>query len=332
MTRLVLLPGLDGTGELFVPFIEALAGAIETEVIAYPPDRAMTYAEHEAFVRAKLPRDGGYVLLAESFSGPIGISIATSAPPGLEGLILCVTFASNPVPIFGPLSRLIGALPAARVPPALMAPWLYAGNATPELRRAYARAMSRVLPSTIRARVAALLAVDHRHLMRRIAVPIMYMRANADRLVPASAGRAILELRPDVHIVEFDAPHFLLQTAPLRCAADVMSFVRRRVLARDDVPEAPDPPLNVQQALLVAQLTQQELQEIDRVLLQQAAHSFRKVARVVGGAMSALPARIPGIPDVYYAQRVRNLVAQGLLESQGNLAYMRYSEVRLPAR
>jgi hypothetical protein len=236
------------------------------------------------------------------------------------------------VPIFGPLSRLIGALPAARVPPALMAPWLYAGHATPELRRAHAKAMSRVLPSTIRARVAALLAVDLRHLMRRIAVPIMYMRANADRLVPASAGRAILELRPDAHVVEFDAPHFLLQTAPLRCAADIMSFVRHRISARDDAPEAPDPPLNAQQALLVAQLTQQELQEMDRVLLEQAAHTFRKVARVVGGAMSALPARIPGIPDVYYAQRVRNLVAQGLLESQGNLAYMRYSEVRLPAR
>jgi pimeloyl-[acyl-carrier protein] methyl ester esterase len=54
MTRLVLLPGLDGTGELFASFIDALDG-FATQVIAYPPDRAMTYAEHESFVRDKLP-------------------------------------------------------------------------------------------------------------------------------------------------------------------------------------------------------------------------------------------------------------------------------------
>ena len=84
MTRLVLLPGLDGTGELFARFVGALGG-IETRVIAYPPDRAMTYAEHEAFVRDKLPADEDYFLLAESFSGPIGISIAAATPPRLRG-------------------------------------------------------------------------------------------------------------------------------------------------------------------------------------------------------------------------------------------------------
>jgi len=94
MTILVLLPGLDGTGELFAPFVGALTG-IDTRVIAYPADRAMDYPEHEGFVRDKLPRDEDYFLLAESFSGPIGISIAATAPPRLRGLILCGTFASR---------------------------------------------------------------------------------------------------------------------------------------------------------------------------------------------------------------------------------------------
>ncbi len=87
MAKLILLPGLDGTGELFAPFIEALGG-FETQVVSYPPDRAMSYAEHEAFARAKLPSDEDYVLLAESFSGPVGISIAAPAPKRLKALIL----------------------------------------------------------------------------------------------------------------------------------------------------------------------------------------------------------------------------------------------------
>jgi hypothetical protein len=38
------------------------------------------------------------------------------------------------------------------------------------------------------------------------------------------------------------------------------------------------------------------------------------------------------LPDVYLSQRVRELVESGLLENQGNLARMRFSEVRLVVR
>lgn len=331
MTRLVLLPGLDGTGELFAPFIDALDG-FATQIVAYPPDRAMTYAEHESFARDKLPTDEDYVLLAESFSGPIGISLAAASPPRLRGLILCGTFASNPLPVFGPLSKLVGAVPAFHVPPSLMAPWLYGGRATPELRRAHAQAMSRVSPSTVNARVAAILAVDYRAQLRRIEVPMIYLRAREDRLIPASAGRAIQELRPDCELTEIDAPHFLLQTEPEACATAVMNFIHRRTAVPTRVAEKPDGPLTPEEAIRVSRLTQEDLWEMDRVLLAQSAHDWRKVARVVAVAIGELSERLPNVPDVYYAQRVRRLVAVGELESQGDLTCMRYSEVRLPAK
>jgi len=60
--------------------------------------------------------------------------------------------------------------------------------------------------------------------------------------------------------------------------------------------------------------------------------TWRKVARIVGTTIGELSERFPGIPDVYYAQRVRRLVAVGELESQGNLEYMGYSEVHLPLK
>jgi pimeloyl-[acyl-carrier protein] methyl ester esterase len=234
--KLILLPGLDGTGELFGPFIEALHG-FPTQVVSYPPDRAMSYAEHEVFARDKLPIDDNYLILAESFSGPIGISIAATAPSRLKGLILCGTFAANPLPIFSPLRGIVGKLPAVRIPPPLMAPWLFGRRGTPELRRAHAHAMSLVSPAILRARVAAILSVDHRPLLRRITVPMMYMRAMGDLLVPKAAGRAILQLRSDIELAEIDAPHFLLQTEPEACVAVVMSFIRRHI----DVPAAGGP-------------------------------------------------------------------------------------------
>ena len=94
----------------------------------------------------------------------------------------------------------------------------------------------------------------------------------------------------------------------------------------------PDPPLTPDQAIRVSRLRQEDLWEIDRVLLAQSAPAWRKVARIVGMTIGELSERLPNIPDVYYAQRVRRLVAVGELESQGNLEYMRYGEVRLPTK
>ena len=88
--------------------------------------------------------------------------------------------------------------------------------------------------------------------------------------------------------------------------------------------------LSKQQRARIAALSADEISAIDSVLLSQCDNHFRKVAFVVGSAMTHLVVnRIEGVPDVYYAQRVRALVERGVLESAGNLAYMRYSEVRL---
>jgi hypothetical protein len=91
----------------------------------------------------------------------------------------------------------------------------------------------------------------------------------------------------------------------------------------------PDPPLDVAQSMRVSTLTQEDLWDIDRELLTQSARSWRKVSRIVGQAIDKLSSRIPDVPDVYYAQRVRHLVEIGKLESQGDLHFMRDSEVRL---
>ena len=91
----------------------------------------------------------------------------------------------------------------------------------------------------------------------------------------------------------------------------------------------PDPALTPEEEALVQTLTEGEVQEIDTALLSNACEKWRKVARVVGSTMSDLPNRVKGVPDVYYSLRIQELVRKGALESQGNLAHMRYSEVRL---
>src|SRR4051812_42890566 len=113
---LVLLPGMDGTGQLFDLFVSALSGEFEIKVAAYPTSTPLGYAELEAIARETIPKEGPYVILGESFSGPIAISLAASAPAQLKGLILCCTFIRNPRPALSFFSPFLRLLPVGSVP------------------------------------------------------------------------------------------------------------------------------------------------------------------------------------------------------------------------
>jgi pimeloyl-ACP methyl ester carboxylesterase len=90
---------MDGTGELFAGFLQAM-GDTPTLVVAYPPGQVLDYEGATNFARARLPLQQPFVLLGESFSGPVAIALAAARPPGLLGLILCCSFARNPAPVF----------------------------------------------------------------------------------------------------------------------------------------------------------------------------------------------------------------------------------------
>lgn len=92
----------------------------------------------------------------------------------------------------------------------------------------------------------------------------------------------------------------------------------------------PDPPLSPEQARIAAALSAEFVARIDAELLSHARAHNRKVAMLVGMAMANSDLRVSGLPDLFYARRVRELVAKGLLVSEGNLDFMRFSEVRLP--
>ncbi len=93
----------------------------------------------------------------------------------------------------------------------------------------------------------------------------------------------------------------------------------------------PDGPLTPEQQTVVEKLSQEDIAKIDDGLLSNCCDRWRKVAMVVGTTMtSGGPYRYEDVPDIFYSLRVKALVEQGLLESQGNPDFMRYSEVRLP--
>lgn len=223
MTRLVLLPGMDGTGELFGAFADAVR--VDTQIVRYPTDRALGYTELERLVISELPSQEPYLLLGESFSGPIVLSIAARRPPFLRGVVSCCSFARNPRPGLGPLRALVNWLPDR--PPIDPLMWLLAGRfSTPELRAELSRALGQVSPAALRARMTAVIGVDVVPKLHSISVPLMYLRASEDRVVPAVASQIILENVPRSRAEELVGPHFLLQTQPEEAARLVEDFMQ----------------------------------------------------------------------------------------------------------
>ena len=222
---LVLLPGLDGTGLLFANFAARFGLDVKIIVVSYPSDAALAYSELEPIARSLLPKDLPFFLLGESFSGPIAISIAASRPPGLLGLILCCSFARSPRPSLSVFRPLLPVAPVAALPLALLSFFVLGRFSSTALRRSLAESLARVSAPALRARAGAALSVDVSAKLASVDVPVLYLRASEDRVVPASASLLITDLAPNTKIVEFSAPHFLLQVLPTQTAAIVRDFM-----------------------------------------------------------------------------------------------------------
>lgn len=229
MTTLVLLPGLDGTGELFQPLLRELPADWRTQVVAYPMDADAGYDALTRLAEQALPADGPLVLLGESFSGPIAIRLAAALGARLQALVLCCSFACNPRPALAALGGLVGWLPSpGRVPASLSARALLGPAASAESKALLARALARLPALVLRERLRMVMAVDVMQQLAAVRSPVLYLQATQDRIVPASAAEHVRRCCPQVSVMRLDGPHGLLQASPKACAVAMTSFLSSR--------------------------------------------------------------------------------------------------------
>jgi pimeloyl-[acyl-carrier protein] methyl ester esterase len=232
--RVLLLPGLDGTGRLFRPLLDAFPSSVDARVIAYPNGRVLSADELAAFVSASIDPAEAYWLVAESFSGPIALQIASQAVHRPDGLVLAATFTRAPVRWLAAMPSL-GAL-AVQLSRAAMTIGVRAmmtgRDAPPELVAAVVDAIASVPKAVLAARIRQVLTSDVRS-AAAIRVPTLIISARRDRLVPSRLTAELRASMPHAEHVEIDAPHLVLQRFPIECAEHIASFIARH--GRDPV-------------------------------------------------------------------------------------------------
>jgi pimeloyl-[acyl-carrier protein] methyl ester esterase len=232
--RLILLPGLDGTGQLFAPLFRVLPPHIQATAVTYPPNERRSYSELCERVRASLPLDEPYVIVAESFSGPIAVRLAAESPRNLQAVVFCASFAFAHVPgsfvaraALTFFSRFLFTLP----PPRRAVGYFLAGSDAPEeLLSFFYQAIATVPCSVLSYRLRIALAADERQTLRDTFLPFLYLLPTRDRLLGRRSLDLMLHFRRDISIVPIEAPHFVLQRNPTDAVRRIETWLQERGL------------------------------------------------------------------------------------------------------
>jgi len=219
--KLVLLPGLDGTGKLFAPLIKALPNSIDIQVITYPLNKKQSYNELIQYVKQNLPTED-FVLLAESFSGPIAYQIALTKPKQLKSLILVATFLENPRPIllkFIPNSRVL-ALP---IPTIISRIFFLGFSVKNEMIKLFNEVIKTVSSSVIKNRLQEITRL--KPINEKIKLKTIYIQASNDKLVPSKSLKDWQKVCDDISVFKVKGEHFILQANYIRCAEIVTEAV-----------------------------------------------------------------------------------------------------------
>lgn len=223
--KLVFMPGLDGTGISFEPLSKFLSKNIAATVVRYPADGLLSFEEIVACAYDQMKGEQD-IVLAESFSGPVAISLVASGRLKVKGLILCATFAKAPRRTF---LKMLCQLPlelGLKLPfqKVLLSLILGDRKTTDTLFPVWQRLRTTVTPGVLAHRIRLLSLIDVRHLLPELAVPCWYIQATGDKLLPSSVLDFVQGI-PHLVVKKVTGPHFILQAEPEASAAIINEFI-----------------------------------------------------------------------------------------------------------
>jgi pimeloyl-ACP methyl ester carboxylesterase len=178
-------------------------------------------------VRRQLPAGEDYVLLGESFAGPLVYEIALADPVHCKAAVFVATYLTNPSPLF---LKVLSKLPAALVSRFVSSPFvvrlLTLSRHAPEgVAKAIAENFASVEPAAIRQRLQTIGSLPGNP-QSRVPVPAFYLRAGKDRLVPARKLEDFKRLCSALAVRQVEGGHFILQEKPGACADVISSMLR----------------------------------------------------------------------------------------------------------
>ncbi len=232
--QIILLPGMDGTGILFRPFIQELAQYISEDIfkeitvqaISYPCDQELSYGQLIDYVRGRLPAEEKIILVAESFSGPIGYALAAEQPNKIRAVIFVATFLSPPKGLLWMMPPLLMALlMKIPLPVFLLSRLLFERGTANETVARFKTALKGVQGPVLAARMREMAGLQIGIESQDLEIPCAYIQAGNDRLISRSHAEEFRRIVPQIEVTKIPGPHFIMQARPKDCAQVVRKYI-----------------------------------------------------------------------------------------------------------
>ncbi len=219
--KIILLPGMDGTGLLFKPLLPLLS--LPHEIISFPSAPNQTYESIYTHIKTRLPSEEFY-LLAESFSGPIATRLAFDNIENLKGVIFVATFLSCPSKQLVWFAKKLPLKALLKIP--FSAYFIRRFLIGPEFPiELFYKALSEVSELEFKFRLSVLENLSEKAIKIKSNIRALYLCAENDSLVSRNHVSEFVSLFYNISVFDVKGAHFLLQSNPGGCAKHISKFV-----------------------------------------------------------------------------------------------------------
>ena len=214
--KIILLPGLDGTGSLFNDLLNNLGEDNEVEVISYDHISGLSFIEQAKEIAVKIT-DVNVLLVAESYSGRVAYELSQILDSRVRAIVFIASFISSP----SFLSKFAVFLPVSMLKPNFLTAYLlsvlgFNGQATKKQIDRLFNSLKIANRSKLKARLKNIAALSSP--ANVIDCPVTYIRPNRDFLVSSAAVSRLRSLCTNFNVISVSGGHFIAQSAPADCA------------------------------------------------------------------------------------------------------------------
>ena len=213
--KLVLLPGMDGTGRLFEQLLQSYSG--EAQVIALPERGDQSHVVMAEYICKKL-LDEDVILLAESYSGSIVPHLLNMSGCRIKAVVFVASFLSPPhksllaLAQYAPIHWLSGLPFASLAHRALFLGWSVAASTLSE----FVSVLRSVPEPILKQRLKELQNIELPCV--EFEIPVAYVQATQDKLVLPHKAQEMAVVFKKISYYKIKAPHFVLQVKPQESA------------------------------------------------------------------------------------------------------------------
>lgn len=219
--KIILLPGVDGTGRLFDELLTFMPDNVDCDVIALDELIGNSISEHAQQLAARYGGSEELLVVAESFSGRLAYELALLIPQQIKHLIFVASFISRPMYI-AKFARYLPSLvlkdrPLNRF---ILKRLGFANFCRNEQLDAVFNSLSIAKFSNLKWRLRQI--SNMRKVTRKLPVAVTYIRPTKEHLVGIDAVSHIEQKFQSFEMRVLDGGHFIAQCQPQQCAQIIL--------------------------------------------------------------------------------------------------------------